>query len=209
MNSVKIFYLLFITALFSGCRVCAPPPPPAEFYYLNSQTPLSSVGRVALVELLNDSAFPKISADVTDALFQALQKKQVFGLSVISVSHPDWQTLNQKLHSDYTTTQLAEIRGTLKSDAVLFGAVTGYQPYPHLSIGLRLKLIDLQDGRLLWALEQVWDSADKTTECRIEKYFKQQMRSGFAPLKEQLVAVSPIEFNRFVAYEVAETLQPE
>jgi hypothetical protein len=209
MNSVKIFYLLLLIIPFCGCRASAPPPPPAEFYYLNSQTPLSSVGRVALVELLNDSAFPKISPDVTDALFQALQKKQVFGLSVISAAHPDWHSLNQKLHSEYTTAQLAEVRAALKSDAVLFGAVTGYQPYPHLSIGLRLKLIDLQDGRLLWALEQVWDSADKTTEYRIEKYFKQQMRSGFAPLKEELVAVSPIEFNRFVAYEVAETLQPK
>jgi hypothetical protein len=75
-----------------------------------------------------------------------------------------------------------------------------------MAIGLRLKLVDLRDGQLLWALEQIWDSSDKTTEHRIKSYFKYQMRSGFAPLREQLVAISPLEFIKFVAYEVAETL---
>jgi hypothetical protein len=58
----------------------------------------------------------------------------------------------------------------------------------------------------LWALEQVWDSADKTTEKRIQDYFKSEKRAGFAPLHEQLAAVSPLEFIRFVSFEVAETL---
>jgi len=73
-------------------------------------------------------------------------------------------------------------------------------------IGLRLRLIDLRDGQLLWALEQIWDSADKTTEYRIRDYFRSQKRSGYAPLKEQLAVVSSLEFIKFVSFEVAETL---
>ena len=75
-----------------------------------------------------------------------------------------------------------------------------------MTIGLRLKLVDLRDGRLLWALEQIWDNSDKTTEYRIKDYFQYQKRSGFAPLREQLVTVSPLEFIKFVSYEVAGTL---
>jgi len=64
----------------------------------------------------------------------------------------------------------------------------------------------LRDGQLLWALEQVWDSVDKTTEYRIKKYFQSQKRSDFAPLYERLAVVSPLEFIKFVGYEVSETM---
>ena len=102
--------------------------------------------------------------------------------------------------------QIINLHDTLKCDALLIGTITEFRPYPHMIIGLRLKLLDLRDGELLWALEQVWDSADKTTEYRIRDYFRSQKRSGFAPLHEQLATVSSLEFIKFVSYEVAETL---
>lgn len=112
------------------------------------------------------------------------------------------------LGSQCTTEQLIAAKEALKCNAILIGTVTEYQPYPHMAIGLHLKLIDLKDGQLLWALEQIWDSSDKTTESRIKHYFRCQMRSGYAPLREQLVVVSSLKFIKFVAYEVAETMQP-
>jgi hypothetical protein len=172
-----------------------------------------------LVELDNKSSYPQIATDVTEVLFQALQKKQPFGLAIVRRNNPAWRGLQLDLNSGYqaqnsalavpptyTLEQLTEIRKTLKCDAVLIGTISQFKPYPHMAIGLRLKLVDLRDGQLLWALEQIWDSSDKTTEYRINSYFQYQMRTGYAPLREQLVAVSPLEFIKFVAYEVAETL---
>ena len=75
-----------------------------------------------------------------------------------------------------------------------------------MTVGLRSKLLDLRDGQLVWALEQIWDSADKATEKRIKSYFKSEKRDGFAPLHEKLAAVSPLEFIKFVSYEVAGTI---
>ncbi|GAH68598.1 unnamed protein product, partial [marine sediment metagenome] len=46
-------------------------------------------------------------------------------------------------------------------------------------------------------------------EHRIKNYFQREMRTGFAPLREQLVIVSSLEFIKFVVYEVAETLRPK
>ncbi len=183
---------------------------------------MRAVGRVAIVELGNNSSYPQISSDVTEALFTALQKKQLFGLTIVHQDDPAWRSLQLDLDSGpptqnntfgvpstYTLEQLSAIHKTLKCDAVLIGTVTEYHPYPRMAVGLRMKLVDLRDGQLLWALEQVWDSADKTIERRIKEYFQSQMRSGFAPLRERLVVVSPLKFINFVAYEVAETLQPE
>ena len=201
--------LLLLAVLLSGCsihNIYRAPAPTADYYYVNADKGLTTLGRVAIVELNNDSSYPQISADVTEALFQALQKRQVFGLTVVHQHDASWRSLQLDLDSTYTLDQLMTIRETLKCDGILIGTITKFRPYPHMAVGLRLKLLDLRDGQLLWALEQVWDSADKTTEYRIKKYFQFQKRSGFAPLREQLAAVSSLEFIKFVSYEVAETL---
>ncbi|MFA5239034.1 MAG: hypothetical protein WC476_04910 [Phycisphaerae bacterium] len=208
MDRVKTIILL-LTVLLSGCGFNAAYKPAANYYYLNPNKNLSAVGRTALVELANDSAYPQISADVTESLFQALQKKQVFGLTVIRQSAPDWRKLQLELDSAYALEQLSAMRKTLNCNAVLVGTVTGFEPYPHLTIGLRLKLIDLTDGQLLWALEQIWDTSDKTTQDRIKNYYKDHILPGSGTLQENLGTVSSLKFLKFVAYETSETLQPK
>jgi len=198
--------LILLVALLSGCDAYIASGPAGDYYYLNPDKKLDTIGRIALVELYNDSSYPQISTDITDSLFQALQKKQVFGLNIVRQHDPSWRSLKLDLDKMYTLDQILAIRQTLKCDGVLVGTITEFRPYPHLAVGLRLKLLDLRDGQLLWALEQVWDTADKTTENRIKKYFRSEKRSGFAPLHDQLATVSSLEFIKFVSYEVAGTL---
>ena len=207
MRSPKIqVKLLLLMLLLSGCGVYTPPVHTTINYYLNPEKELSLVGRVAIIELNNNSNYPQITTDVTDSLFQAMQKKQLFGISIIRQTDPAWRSLQLDAGATYTTEQLLAIRKTLKCDAVLLGDITGYQPFPHMTIALRLKLIDLKDGQLIWALEQVWDSTDKITESRIKKYYENQLQAGLPGLQRQLMEVSPIEFMKFVAFEAAETL---
>lgn len=191
----------------TGCRSYKATEPMPDGSYLNQSKDLTTIGRVAIVELDNDSAFPQISTDVTEALFLAVQKKQVFGLTVIHQDDSAWRSLEVDLDTVHSLEQLFAIREAIKCDAVLVGNVTQYEPYPHMAIGLRLRLLDLNDGQLVWALEQVWDSADKTTQRKVKDYFQGQTSSGFESLREQITVVSPLKFIKFVAYEVAETLQ--
>jgi len=187
--------ILLALGLVSGCHVIYKPTShEPDYYYLNPQKNLPTVGKVVLIEIDNDSTYPYISADVTEALFQALQKKQVFSVETISQSNPQWRSLQINTRAPYSLEQLGTMRKTLNCNAILTGAVTAYQPYPHMSIGLRLKLIDLSDGQLLWAFEQIWDT------------FQEQIRSEITPLHEQLVVVSSLKFVKFVAYEVAKTM---
>jgi len=198
--------LLLLAILLSGCRSQSiPSAPAANYYYRNPDKKFITIGRAAIVELGNDSSYPQISSDITGSLYQALQKRQVFGLTLVRQNDPAWRSLQLQPDSTYTFEQLLAIRDALKCDGVLLGTVTEYKPYPHMTVGLRLKLLDLRDGQLVWALEQVWDSADKTTEKRIKNYFKSEKRSDFAPLHDRLAAVSPLEFIKFISYEVAGT----
>jgi hypothetical protein len=208
MNRVKTVFLL-LPVLWLGCGIHELLAPTTDYYYLNPDKNLSSVGRTVLVELDNNSSYPQISIDATEALFQSLQKKHVFGLNVIRQSDPAWQSLQLDMNRVYTLEQLSTMRKSLNCDAVLIGTVTGFEPFPHLTIGLRLKLIDLTDGQLLWALEQIWDTTDKTTESRIKNYYSRHNLLGSATLQEKLGTVSSLRLIKFVAYETAETLQPE
>ena len=202
----QIAVLLLLAVLLPGCGAHRASAPAGEYYYLCPDKNLSTISRVALVELQNDSSYPQISADITGALFRALQKKQIFGLTIVRQDDPSWRSLQLEQDATYTLDQILAIRQTLKCDGVLVGTVTEFRPYPRMAVGLRLKLLDLRDGQLLWALEQVWDSADKETEDRIKKYFKSVKRSASAPSQEWLASVSPLEFIKFVSYEAAGTL---
>jgi len=194
-------------ALLPGCRVIyRTAAPDSDYYYLNPHKNLPAVGSVTIVELDNDSSYPQISADMTEAIFQALQKEQLFSVTVVRQNDPAWRGLQMDTNSAYTLEQLCAMRKALKCNAIMTGTVTTYQPYPHLTIGLKLKLVDLNDGQLLWALEQIWDTTDKTTETRIKNYFQTQMPHNYASCAEQLVGVSSLKFVKFVAYEVTGTL---
>lgn len=216
MKSPKIYglaiengmILLLLAILLPGCRTTPslPSAPAANYYYRNPDKQFTTFGRAAIVELNNDSSYPQISTDITGSLYQALQKRQVFGLTLIRQSDPSWRSLQLEQDSNYTFEQLLAMRDVLKCDGLLVGTVTEYRPYPHMAVGLRLKLLDLRDGQLVWALEQVWDSADKATEKRIKTYYKTQKRDDYAPLNDKLAAVSPLEFIKFISYEVAGTL---
>jgi hypothetical protein len=210
MSLIKInklgMFLLLLAAILAGCTTTSNRCPPQPNYYLNPQKPICAVGRVALIELGNHSTQPQISVDMTDALFEAVESRRIFGLAIVRRSDPACKGLLNAGNGSYSLEQLALLRKNLKSDAVLYGEVTQYHPYPRLAIGLRVRMMDLRDGTLIWAIEQLWDTTDKQTENRIEDFFKSQIRSGYDPLEYRMAMVSSRMFLKFVAYEVGQTM---
>jgi len=218
-NSLKPALLLLVTCLAgcayypgqAGSKTC--------FYFVYPGKDPRTLGRVAMIELENLSSYPPIGPDVTEALYRALQKRQIFSLFVIGRDQPGWESIQFEMDSatslpslpsdyrlQYSPKQLSAMRKSLKCNGILIGTVTQYRPYPHMVLGLRLKLIDLRDGKVFWAVEQVWDAEDKATKERIKRYFHSQMQPEAGALGEQLVTVSSLQFLDFVAYEVAATL---
>lgn len=206
MSQLRIMAIAVLLAMMAGCSFWRMPLPSADYYYLNPSKKLTDVGRVVLVHLNNDSRYPEISADVTRALFEELQKRQIFSIVVVRQDDPVWRSLQLDMGTDYTARQLRLAGRALRCDAILSGTITEYAPYPHMTVGLSLKMVSCRDGQLIWAFEQVWDASDRKTEYRMKKYLAEHSHSDLGALAEQLVTVSTIRFMKFVAYEVAATL---
>jgi hypothetical protein len=201
LRSLSSVVCLLFSALLCGCESNDGNAPMAESFYLNPYRDVHSMGRVVLVELENGTAYPEISAQMTTALFAALQKKQLFGVTIMQQDDPTWQELRQQLSSLTGLKQIGTMREALKSDGLMVGTITQYVPYPRMILGLRLTLLDLTDGQVLWGLEQVWDSSDNSTRKRIRSW------SSAASLREDLVVMSSLNFTKFVAYEIAQTFE--
>ena len=200
-----IFRILFIIFL-QGCSLDKPQTQTTGHYYLNPNKQSINISRVAIVELGNDSAHTEISAEMTNALFESIQKKQLFGLTIVRKRDELWKSLQLDSDKTYSLKQMNSIRESVNCDGVLIGTITEFKPYPHMVIGLRLKLMDLKDGQLIWAIEQVWNSSDKYTQKRIKNYLENERDSSQISLNTKLANISPLEFIKYISYEAAGTL---
>ena len=161
--------------------------------------------RVVFVELNDCTGYPDISKTMTEAMFRSIQDKRIFHADLVSKFDIQCQELPLAGREALTISQLADIRQKLKCDAILFGKVSHFRPYPRMQVGLYLKLLDLKDGKLVWAIDHIWDTTDKSTAGRIRDFFDTEMRQGYEPAQWQMGLMSPGMFQKFVAYEVTNT----
>lgn len=169
--------------------------------------PLVGINRVVFMELGERNSLPGIAKDMTVALSHAVRMRGLFGLEVIDRQDPIYEAFSLDGRGAVTLEQIRKMRQTFKCDGILLGSISDFRPHPRMQLGLSLRMLDLKRGRLVWAIDHVWDTTDKAVEERTKHFFSDQMRSaGYEPMGWQLAMVSPKVFEKFIAYEVAETL---
>jgi hypothetical protein len=176
-------------------------------FYVDKDSISNNIAQTALVELVNETKYPGISPKITRQLYKELQKQQLFSITVIDKENPEWRRLQLEDKPSYTIRELSRIYKSLNYDALIFGKITEYKPYPHLMLGIKLKMVDLKNAKLLWGFEQIWDSEDKSTEYRIREYLKDRIAGQSRGLQDELVTVSSQKFLKFTAYETANTFK--
>jgi hypothetical protein len=195
-----------ILPVLSGCHIIEPVETPQGHYYLNPNGEVATVSRVVLLELENQSTQTELGDQLTRSLADGLSKRHLFAVRTVYRSDELWTTLNLDNITAYSYEDLASISESLKADAVVFGTIKRYTSYPHMLMALHLKMVNVRNGELIWAIEEVWDSTDKNVELRMKRYFSNEMRTGYQPLNWELLITSPRAFNKFVVYEVISTL---
>jgi hypothetical protein len=207
MKRIVGVIVLAAMVVLGGCALSKPVPQRPVQCYIDKSTDFASIGKVAVLELANESgSSPDLGKTMTQVLADTLGKKQLFSIRMVNHADPEWNSCNLDQANTLTSQDMEHVGKQLKVDAILIGTITHYRSYPQLSVAMRFKMLDLRNGRLLWAMENVWDSTDKMTEERIKSFFETQMRTGYQPMDWQFVTNSPAAFHKFVMYEVVNTL---
>lgn len=203
--TVRLFKLaVFVLAGF-GFAGCTQPQPGPNCYVAPPEV-LANIKRVVLIELTQNPFDPSIARPMTDSLFQSIQSRRLFQIDLLQSNDPVYSRLPVDKTEPFTLEELELFGKYLDCDAILVGKVTRYQSYPKMLVGLYLRLIDIRQGQLAWAINDIWDTRDKSLEERIQIAFDSKIRSGYEPLKWKLVLQSPQAFQKFIADDVASTV---
>jgi len=201
-KGLTILLSVWAAATFSGCTAA---PEGRIAYYAAPRRDLMSLRSVAMLPLVNETDHPAAPAGLAEELFQAVQGRRLFHIRAVSPEEAERAALPAAT-GPLTLQDLARLRRSLGADAVLAGALTRWEPYPRMQVGLFLRLVDLRTGRVLWALDHVWDTTEATTQHRLRRFFADQMGAGAEPMGWELATASPQAFRKFVAWEAASTL---
>lgn len=138
---------------------------------------------------------------ISGILLAELQRQH--RLEVIHVNHADmarWSGRRNWTTADALPSGFLEsIRTHTGAESVLFPEVTTYRAYPPLAIGLRLSLVEVQSGRVLWAVDDLLDAGNPEVSNGARQFYLQEMKGGNeTPFDSHSVLDSPRRFSRYV-----------
>jgi hypothetical protein len=186
--------------------------------------------RVVLLPLAHDDAPPSLASGC-ETLYPVLQAELIKTkrFEVITATKKSVQTLTggaawtgaEMLPTNF----FSSLQQTYGCDAVMFCQLTTFRAYAPLTIGWRMKLVDVVTQKILWSADVVFDASDPLVSKSAQEFQKQQQgteakpRNFFtravawlnrepAPAEEEPWSVlnSPRYFGQFSTVKLLQTL---
>jgi len=99
-----------------------------------------------------------------------------------------------------------KLKDKLGVDAVLFSQLTQYRAYEPLAVGWRLKLMDAEVPRILWAVDEVFDARVPEIAAAARRYAQAHPEAAGSLRDSQSVLLSPRRFAQYTASAVVGTM---
>jgi len=159
--------------------------------WVGSQIDLSSGGEalspILLAELIKTKKFETVAVNSADLQGQT--------------GRPSW-TGAEILPADFFDS-LQRVYGC---DAVLFNQLTVFRAYAPLAVGWRMKLVDVRSGRILWAVDKIFDA----DQGGVLNQARRHHFSGIWPFHDASndwqVENSPRQFGQYTVVQVLDTM---
>ena len=205
----------FAFTLFSGCANPSlnDPSRVGPFFTppnYSGDASLGGIRRVVVLPIWVGEGTPVESAAALEPVFlAALQQQKRF--EVVPLSR---ETLRRRYQVDafLSAAELPhDLFSMLKRDygaeAVLFIDLTVFEPYKPLVLGLRGKLADINDARLIWTFDNLYSSEAPTAANSARHFYL--FRDGSVPADlTQAALQSPSKFAAYAAASMFATLPP-
>ena len=101
---------------------------------------------------------------------------------------------------------LSRLISETQANGVLFVDIQHFQPYRPLSLGVRAKLVDLNSGDFMWAVDETLDSAHASVIASAQIYQNRNHVRALSQKTTGSVLHSPRNFTKFVAHTLFASL---
>lgn len=209
----RFLVLGLMLALHPGCAhpTVQPVPPPEPAPYQQFVAPnfdWSTVKRVVLMPMANQSAYAQASVELQNNLAAELQRAGRFDVVVATREDPGGRARDIFSRGSFDELELLRIAREYDAQAVLFGKLTQYQPYAPPRVGLSLIMISPAEGVAIASADGLWDARELSTARQAQGYLREKLswRQGLMGMDRAIE--SPDVYQRFVCQQVAASLNP-
>jgi hypothetical protein len=210
MPTIRVTLLaIAVTMLLSGCQTTrkivsaigiGDPPEHSTNFYLDEEE-IMGVQRVVMMPVHAPNVGLSSEHDIDEQFLSKLTATQLF--EVVSISREDLaRRFGRRSFSSaepLTNTLFQYIQETSEADAVVFFDITTYHPFRPIKIGVRGKMIQLPDKEVLWALDELYDSANRKTSKEAVAYEKRYLSGLESSKGHDSILISPIRFTAYAA----------
>ena len=106
----------------------------------------------------------------------------------------------------YDADMLYDLSRKINVQGMLFTTVTRYEPHEPFVFGVKLNLIHLRKGSIVWAVDEVFDGSRADVKNLVKSYYYNDQDATRNPsLQWNVILQSMDEFIKFSFYEVVKT----
>jgi len=208
---------VMICGLLAGCAIGTPQDlvrgkgyQPQNVFVEGATLP-KNIRRVAVLPLVCDDK--DFNLDQGRAQLEPVMMSELIKTKKFEVVSSDSAFLkNRTSRADWTGEEILPpeffslLRESSGCDAVLFSRLTVFRAYPPLAVGWRVRLVDVQTGKTLWAADEVFDGGEAAVEDGARHHQLTEDRSPWGAPNEWFVQNSPSKFGQYTAARLLATL---
>ena len=192
--------------LLASCGLTRPNRPKQINSYLAESSDLANVRRIMVLPFHSEAGISIDHAQVRDSFVAELQKLRRFEVVPLADAAREDDMLNDSLaHGRISTEAMVRLCERYALDGLFVGSVTAWRPYKPAQLGLRTQLISVHSGSSIWAVDTMFDAADRTTISDLQHYVEGTQRDDGNLHGWEMTLISPTKFTNFVAHRCVGT----
>ena len=189
-----------------GCRIEAPPRPKVVNSYLAERADLASVRRIMVLPFAHEAGVAMDCSKVRDAFVAELQKLRRFEVVPLPAEASEDEDLNFSLSRGRLSTEaVVRLCRRYSLDGLFLGSVTSWRAYTPPHLGLRTQLVSVHSGAPVWAVDAIYDAADRSTISDLRHYTDTTQQDDGNLHGYELSLLAPSKFTTYVAHRCVGT----
>ncbi|MFT4515667.1 MAG: TolB-like protein [Planctomycetota bacterium] len=206
MNRLATITVCAAAMLMSSCALTRPHRPKSINSYLAEPADLANIRRIMVLPFRAEAGITVENNQIRDAFVAELQKLRRFEVVPLADAAREDDMLNKSLaHGRISTEAMVRLCDRYALDGLFVGSVTAWRPYTPTHLGLRTQLISVHSGSSVWAVDTIFDSADRTTISDLQHYVDSTLRDDGNLHGWEMTLLSPTKFTNFVAHRCVGT----